>query len=156
MTLIIVLIVVAMILVFFEVLLPGGLLGVLAFVSVLGATWVAAEEFGTMGAALVFVGSVLACLVVTVVAFVTLAKTGLGKRFFLKESVTGHTKAEASNSVENVIGKQGETRTRLNPTGMVNIDGVSYEAFSRDGYLATGERVEVVGKDNFKLIVKKL
>ncbi|MGJ8652145.1 MAG: NfeD family protein [Opitutaceae bacterium] len=154
MTAIVGFIVAALVLVFFEIILPGGVLGVLAALCVVVATWLGFDEFGALGGIGIFVGS---CLVIAATAFIEfklLAKTSLGKGFFLKASITGHS--NESKADDSILGKEGTALTRLNPSGKVAIEGQSYEAYSQDGYIESGEFITVVKKDNFKLIIRKL
>ena len=148
------LLVAAFILVFFEVILPGGILGTIAALCVILASWFAGAEYGAGIGILTFVGSAAAIAVVVFIEFKLLARTSLGSAFFLKSSVTGHSNiapAEAS-----ITGKKGTSLTRLNPSGKVAIDGKSYEAYSQDGYIEEDQSIQVVAQDNFKLIIKKL
>jgi membrane-bound ClpP family serine protease len=148
------LIVAALVLVFFEVILPGGILGVIAALCIILATWLAGSSFGAGAAILTFVGSTAAIALLVYIEFKVLARTSLGGAFFLKASVTGHSNtapAEAS-----IIGKDGIALTRLNPSGKVAIGGQSYEAYSQDGYIDADQPIRVAGQDNFKLIIKKL
>ena len=46
--------------------------------------------------------------------------------------------------------------TRLNPSGRVEIEGRTYEAQARDGFLEAGVAVTVLAHDNFKLIIESL
>lgn len=154
MILILGLIVAALVLVFFEVILPGGLLGLLALACVVVATWLGFAGYGAVGGISTFVGSLIAVAVLVFIEFKLMANSRFGKGFFLKNTVSGH-----SNEVQgeaDTIGKEGTTLTRLNPSGKVAIDGHSYEAYSQDGYIESGEPVAVVSQDNFKLIIKKL
>ncbi len=143
----------ALVLIFFEVILPGGILGVLAVLCIIAATLFGYEAHGLSGAALVLLGSILACVAIVFIEFRFVAKTALGRSFFLRARVEGRNPSVAEEA-ESVVGKAGEALTRLNPTGTVVIEGRQYEAFSRDGFLERGRAVEVVGKDNFRLIVK--
>jgi membrane-bound serine protease (ClpP class) len=143
----------ALVLIFFEVILPGGILGLLAVLCIIVATWFGYESYGLAGASLIFLGSILACVLVVLVEFRFVAKTPLGRSFFLRSKVEGRS-ASVAEEAQSVVGKKGEALTRLNPTGTVVIEGHQYEAFSRDGFLERGRAVEVVGKDNFRLIVK--
>ncbi|MGC6424395.1 MAG: NfeD family protein [Lentimonas sp.] len=152
--LIIGLIIAAVVLVFFEVVLPGGVLGVLAAICLVSATWLGFVEYDFLGGLGIFLGTCLAIVVTIFLEFKFLATTGLGKGFFLKESVTGHS--NESEAEDSIIGKEGTALTRLNPSGKVAIGGQSYEACSQDGYIDSGEFIGVVAKDNFKLIIKKL
>jgi membrane-bound serine protease (ClpP class) len=150
---IIALILAALVLVFFEVILPGGILGVLAALCILLATWLAGSQFGASGAVLTFLSAAVAVALLVYIEFKLLARTSLGGGFFLKNSVTGHSnQAPATNEV---VGKEGVALTRLNPSGRVAIDGQSYEAYSQDGYIDADQPIRVAGQDNFKLIIKK-
>ncbi|HBR95422.1 NfeD family protein [Coraliomargarita sp. SDUM461003] len=154
MTTILGLILAALVLVFFEVLLPGGVLGVLAVLCLLLATWLTGAQFGAGVAVLTFVLASLAIALLIFIEFKLLARTSLGRGFFLKSSVSGHSNvapAEAS-----IIGKEGLALTRLNPSGKVRIDDQTYQAYSQDGYIAADQAIRVIAQDSFKLIIKKI
>lgn len=153
MTLIFGLILAALILVFFEVILPGGILGIFALGCVIAATWVGFADYGAYGGALTFLGALVAVGLLVFIEFKLLAKSSLAKGFFLKNQVAGHSNQEPGE--ESIIGKAGTTLTRLNPSGKVAIDGQSYEAYSQDGYIESGQPVIVAKRDSFKLIIKK-
>lgn len=154
MSMILGLIAAALVLVFFEILLPGGVLGVLAALCVLAATWFGFESYGALGAAAVFFGTLIAIGVLVFLEFKLLAKTAFGRKFFLKSAVEGHTRAAVAE--ESIVGKQGVALTRLNPSGKVAIGDKSYEASSQDGYIERDAAIVVVAQDSFKLIIKKL
>ena len=147
-------IVAALVLVFFEVMLPGGVLGVLSALCLLVATWFSFEAYGVMGGMAVFFGTLLAMALLVFVEFKLLAKTSIGQKFFLKASIEGHTRGAVAE--DSVIGKEGMTLTRLNPSGKIAVDGKNYEAYSQDGYIERDQAIAVVAQDNFKLIIKKL
>jgi membrane-bound ClpP family serine protease len=144
----------ALVLVFFEVILPGGVLGVMAALCVLVATWFGFDVYGLFGAITVFLGTTLAIGALVFVEFKFLARTGLGKMFFLNTAVHGHTRDATAE--DSIIGKEGKTLTRLCPCGKVAIEEKTYEAHSQDGYMEPDQRITVVSKDNFKLIIKKI
>jgi membrane-bound ClpP family serine protease len=144
----------ALVLVFFEVILPGGILGALGALCVLIATWFGFDSYGLLGGLAVLLGSLLAIGGLVFVEFNLLARTPLGQRFFLNAAVHGHTREAPAEDA--IIGRKGVALTRLNPGGMIEIDGKTIEACSQDGYIERGHKVAVVAKDNFKLIIKKL
>ena len=154
MSIIIGLLVAAFVLVFFEVILPGGILGIIAALCVILASWFAGAEYGAGIGVLTFVGSAAAIATLVFIEFKLLARTSLGSAFFLKSSVTGHSNVAPADA--SIIGKKCISLTRLNPSGKVAIDGQSYEAHSQDGYIEADQPVIVVAQDNFKLIIKKL
>ena len=155
MLLVIALIVAAMLLAMGEILLPGGILGVLAFLAICGATWQAAVEFGPFVGALVFLVSMTITVLSVFIFFKYAQNAGLSKGMFLSSRVEGHSgTANPQELPEDIIGHDAETLTPMVPSGMVSVDGASYEAFSQSGFLEKGESCRVIGKDNFRLIVE--
>lgn len=154
MTWIIGLLIGCMVLVFLEVLLPGGILGLLAAACLIGATIKTAALYGGFAAALVFMGAILLGLVMVVLEFKLFAKTRFGKRFFLTRTVGSGNGVEVNSDA--LIGAEGVALTRLNPAGKVEVNGKSYDAHCRDGYLESGTPIQIISKDSFKLIIKKL
>ena len=57
---------------------------------------------------------------------------------------------------ELALGTLGTTVSRLSPMGKININGKIYEAKSADVFIDQREQVEVVGFENFNVIVRKL
>jgi membrane-bound serine protease (ClpP class) len=57
---------------------------------------------------------------------------------------------------EALVGRTGESRTALSPTGMVHVAGELWTAILEDesGTLKSGQRVEIVGIDGLRLRVK--
>jgi membrane-bound ClpP family serine protease len=53
------------------------------------------------------------------------------------------------------IGVKGVAVSRLSPMGKVNFNGKVYEAKSESAYIDQRCEVEVVGFENFNVIVKK-
>ena len=94
---------------------------------------------------MVFAAGLLASLALAVTQFRILSKTSYGRKLFLSTSVVGRT--NANRGYDDMIGASGQTLTRLNPTGMILINGKNYEAFSRDGYIAQNESVRVIGRE---------
>jgi membrane-bound ClpP family serine protease len=152
---VIALIVVAILLAMGEILLPGGVLGILSFIAILGATWQAAVEFGPFVAVIVFFGSTTLTILSVFFFFQASRKMGLSRGMFLSSRVDGHSGTPNPTELpDDIIGHSAETLTPMVPTGMILIDGKSYEAFSQSGFLEKGEPCKVIGKDNFRLIVK--
>ncbi len=143
----------ALVLIFFEVILPGGILGLLALACIVGATYAGFAEYGVFGGFLTLLASLVAAMVLIYIEFKLLANSRLGRGFFLSSAVSGHS--NQAQGEETIIGREARTMTRLNPSGRVAVDGKLYEAYSQDGYIESGEVVRVAKRDNFKLIIKK-
>jgi membrane-bound ClpP family serine protease len=145
-------IVIAVLLFGAEIILPGGILGVIGAVLMVVATALAYQHAGPFAALSVAVGSGLFILAFFYFQFRILPKTGLGKRLFLQTTSTGTSVDLAPDSL---IGTKGIALAPMTPSGMVSIDGVRYEAIAQSGSIEKGAEVEVVAKDAFRLVVKK-
>jgi len=161
MLLIIGLVIAGILLIGFEIVVPGGILGVLGAVLMLGAVGVAFSDYGFLGAAITLLGSVFATLVVVIIEFQVLAHTKFGQKLALSSTSGGRIRygsrddAPDADADESLIGQQGETVTTMAPSGRIVIDGKAYEAYSQSGFLERGERVEVVARDAFRVVVQK-
>ena len=150
MTSILLLFVVGLLLLGFEVIVPGGGLGMIGGLAMLGGCVIAFGELGLTGGGLAVLAAVLLVGLLLYVEFRILPKTAMGRRLFLNSKVTGTTMNARG---EDLGGKSGEAVTDLAPTGYIVIEGKRHEAFSRSGFLDAGAKVKVVGMDNFRLIV---
>lgn len=148
------LILAVLVLVALEVFVPGGILGVCAVVCLLVATYLCFVEYGFLPAVALFVATASAALMLAIVQFRWWIKSSAGDGLFLR-AVVGRTASTAPEESA-VVGRSCETLTRLNPSGRISLDGVSYEAYSRDGYVEAHTSVRVVGCDSFKLIIQKI
>lgn len=132
------------------VLLPGVSVGaLLALVCDGFAIWLGFRDFGTAGGAVVVAVVLVLSLVVTV--FSLRAKTWL--RFSLRQEIRSSSTPVLPSEVLHA-GDRGTTLSRLSPMGKVEIGGQIYEAKSLDAYVDPRREVEVVGFENFSVIVK--
>lgn len=147
------LVLIGLIFIAFEVFMPGVVLGILGGLSLLGASIVAYYEYGPGWGAAVFLGSIILIGLLLLCELVILPKTKLGKKFLLKTAVEAKSTDILGN--EKIIGREGETVTELAPSGKILVDGVIYEGFSQEGLIRKGEKIKVVNRDNFRIIVIK-
>ncbi|MCC8035638.1 MAG: NfeD family protein [Rikenellaceae bacterium] len=148
---IIILIIVGVLLLVAElVLLPGlSIAGICALISFLGAVYIAFTSYGPTGGAIA-IAAVL-CLSLIATFFSLRAKTW--RRLALDNQVKGTSQPLPQEKISE--GASGRTITRLAPLGNIDIDGQTYEARSvGDLYVNPNTEVEVVGFENFTVLVK--
>lgn len=130
--------------------LPGVTLGVILSVASYGAAaYLGFERYGVVGGAVVISVIVLLSLVATIISL--RAKTW--QRFALKDKVEGQSMETPSLNVK--VGDRGVAISRLSPMGKISIDGKEYEARSVSAYVDQRSEVEVVGFENFTVLVRK-
>ena len=131
--------------------LPGITLGtILSAVSYGAAIYLGFSRLGLIGGMIILFVIAALSLVATVVSL--RAKTW--QRLALNNKVDGQSNASPEEAV--AVGAKGVTISRLSPMGKVEIAGKIYEAKSGGEYIDQRTAVEVVGFENFAVIVKKI
>lgn len=154
MTLIILLFAIGILLLVAEVLVPGGVLGAIGGLMMFGGCVLAFLDFGVGGGLLAVVTALLLGLTAFWLELRVLPRTRIGRRAFLTAEMTG-VSAALDDSAKSLVGKPATALTMLSPSGYVRIDGQRYEAFCQSGQAPAGADLEVIGADNFRLIVSQ-
>ena len=146
MTVIVVLTIVGIVAILLELLLPGGVLGVLGVVALIVASIQVFNDYGAT-AGLLFTFSAFA---VTLVAFLLwmkyFDKLPFGKSFILHEAVGGED-GSGDKSVGTdpaIVGKRGITVTDLQPSGRARIDGERHDVVAESGAIDKDTEIEVI------------
>lgn len=133
------------------VLLPGVTIGaILAVACYGGAVWYAFESLGTTAGII----TIVVVLVVSLISVIFSLRAKTWQYFALKQQINSTSMPQPGTEV--VVGAVGTTISRLSPMGKVNIGGKVYEAKSADVFIDQREQVEVVGFENFNVVVKKV
>ena len=137
----------------------GGMIGVIALITLAVATWMAWKAWGTTSPWLFrsFVGAVVVLIPCTIaLALYLMQNTRLGNRILLnaptRDEVTAY--ADRDDRMEQLIGRRGTTEAILNPAGLVRIAGERFHCESRGKVIDSGVEVEVIGFQQNGLIVK--
>ena len=136
-----------------EVLLPGGLLGILAALCLIAATTITMQDYNFIAAILFFATTIIGARddYYRVKDF---CGHQVWKAFFLSSQIQGRSnKCQAKASI---IGETGSTLTPMVPGGRVTINGKIFDAASSDGYIEANTPVKVISQDSFKLTIQKL
>ncbi|MES2660329.1 MAG: NfeD family protein [Verrucomicrobiota bacterium] len=152
MTLLILLFAIGILLILAEVVVPGGILGGLGALLMFGGCVRAFIDYGSIGGIIAVLTAFTLGGLALYIEFSILPKTKWGKRAFLTAQVTGVSAAVGKEALD-LIGKSAEALTLLSPSGYVSVDGERYEAFCQSGQVPAGSVLEIIGADNFRLIV---
>ncbi len=141
---------IALLCLYMEFFLPGGILALCAFLLAIVGTslffWAApALWLGAVYLSVFIVGALSVCLL----ALRTIRKSK--DSFCLHENQEGFV---ASSFEEDLTGKEGVVTTELKPAGHVRIDGAVYQALSQGDFIVKGTVVEVVSMKGSHLVVK--
>ncbi|MBQ1201388.1 MAG: NfeD family protein [Alistipes sp.] len=131
-------------------LFPGLSIGaILAVACYGGAVWYAFESMGTTAGII----TIIVVLVVSLISVIFSLRAKTWQYFALRQQIDSTSMPKPEKELS--IGAVGTTISRLSPMGKVNIGGKVYEAKSADVFIDQREQVEVVGFENFNVIVRK-
>lgn len=131
-------------------LFPGLSIGaILAVACYGGAVWYAFESMGTTAGII----TIIVVLVVSLISVIFSLRAKTWQYFALRQQIDSTSMPKPEKELS--IGAVGTTVSRLSPMGKVNIGGKVYEAKSADVFIDQREQVEVVGFENFNVIVRK-
>lgn len=136
-----------------EVLLPGAVAGIIGGCALLLGSVLSFMEFGAVGGSIATLIAIAMVGVMLYVELVWLPRTRLGRTMVVEATVGGQS--QPPPAPPEIVGQSGTTMTMLAPSGVIEIAGKRYEAFSRSGLVNRGTAVTVIGVDNFRLIVSE-
>jgi membrane-bound serine protease (ClpP class) len=154
MTLITTLTIIAFVLFFFEIFLPGGILAIIGSLLLVAAAYLVGVDYGLVQGGVFLLCSAVLGVFMFFVEMKVMQHTGIGRYLKLDSSIKGiSNKAVAEDSLVN---KTGVSLTVMNPSGKVSVDNQTYEAASISGLLEKGTEIEVIRVEAFKVVVKKV
>lgn len=147
---IVLLFIIGLVLLGFEVFIPGAVLGIFGGLALAGGCVMAFMQHGPDGGLVAVAAAAALVGLLLYFEFRVLPRTAMGRRLFLHSAVTGKSPEVAA---PDVVGQPARAVTVLAPSGYVVVNGRRYEAYSQSGYVPAGAALRVVALDNFRLIV---
>ena len=115
-----------------------------------GAIWYAFDSLGVMAG----VWTIVIVGVVSLISLLFSLRAKTWNRFALKQNIDSTSMPQPEQELS--VGVVGVAISRLAPMGKVSIAGKVYEAKSEGDYIDQKHSVEVVGFENFSVIVRKI
>jgi membrane-bound serine protease (ClpP class) len=135
-----------------EIVVPGGILGTLGAIAFLIASVDIWSHYGSLWGLSAVVGSMCVGIILFFVEVRMMRKGPLARWFYLSQT-TPPTSSQSAGGLP--LGTKGTTLTRLNPTGLVMVNGKRLEAISRDGLIEENTDIVIVNDDPFRVAVKR-
>ena len=138
-----------------EFFVPGGILGGIGVLSIIGSLFFATDDIFAMGL------SVLTALMITIAAAVILYKRiGLQKGFLrhiiLSDQETTERGYVSVKNRKELVGLKGKTLTPLRPSGTGLFDGNRIDIVSEGNFIKDGKTVEIVEVSGSRVVVKEI
>ena len=137
-----------------EIFLPGGILGILGGMALLGAVAAGFAAFGPaiglyIALAIIIGGS--AGMFMWIQFF---PRTRVGRALTLQHTESEYKSAD-TDAWRNLTGKTGKAATDLRPAGIARIDNRNYDVVSEGMLIPRGSAVQVVKVDGNRIVVRQ-
>ena len=147
------LVVAGFLLVFFEVFIPGGILGLIGGIIVMAAIVCAyIFEGPTWGTALLLISSI-AGLVGFWLWIKFFPKTPVGRRLILNSDARDWHGSDSDGTRKDLAGKEGLAHTTLRPAGTAMIDGMRVDVVTRGEMIAAKTPIKVIKVEGNRVVV---
>jgi len=138
-----------------EVFIPGGIIGTIGMLALVGSIVLAVMHFSTEGIIATVFLIPIAAITAWLLALRVLPKTRLGKNVFLSTTQEGvSVLADSGEAYAKYIGKRGVAQSYLRPAGVADIEGARVDVVTEGEYLAAGTPVEVLRLEGNHLLVR--
>lgn len=140
-------------LIVFEVFVPsGGILGFLAGVCIIGSVVMAFYHRGTTTGTTFLIVAVIAVPTVIGLAFKYWPHTPMGKAFL--GELPDEDEVVPQDLRRELLGKVGTARSKMLPSGAIEIEGNMYDAVSRGVAIEPGQRIVVCEVKGNRVVVR--
>jgi len=133
-----------------EIFVPGGVLGAIGAIALVGAIISGFFAFPGYGS-YVAIGIIFLTGIAIVLWIRFFPKTSLGQRMMVKKSLKSAKGTEAG--LAELLGKQGQTISALRPGGFALIDGQREDVVTQGEMIDKGTTVEVVEVEGNRVVV---
>ncbi|WP_413465958.1 NfeD family protein [Metabacillus litoralis] len=151
----ILLFILGIILIIAELFVPGGIMGILGFASVIGSLYIASGNFIQMTI------SLLIAFAVSIVVSILLVKVfgkrmNIFKRLILRDSTNTESGYVSSKTRNELINLEGVALTTLRPAGTAIIGEERLDVVTEGSYINKGQKVKVVKVEGSRIVVREL
>ncbi|WP_170211300.1 NfeD family protein [Robertmurraya siralis] len=142
-------------LIILEFFLPGGVAGIIGFISILASLFLATDNVVYMGI------SLLIAIGVSILASILMIKVfGKKMKIFKKLVLTDSTNTESgyvSNETRTeLVGLVGQTLTALRPSGTVVVEDERLDVVSEGAFIEKNKNVKIVKVEGARIVVREI
>lgn len=141
-----------------ELVVPGfGVPGLAGVASLIGGVVVGASVLTAGQLAVVIFIVFVIVLAMIILLYRSAFKNGrMSKLLFLRSKAGKEEGYSSSESVDNMLSKEGLSVTALRPSGLGEFDGVTMDILTYGEFLPKGTKIKVIKVEGFKIFVKKI
>lgn len=136
-----------------EFLLPGGVLGALGVVLMLGSAALAVSEYPNM-ALFIVLGQLVLGSIIIILGLVVISKTGAGKGLTLSGAFTEEEGYVNLPTDAKLVGAKGVVLTALRPAGTIVVGDERIDAVSNGSFIEKDQTVKIIEVHGNRVVVE--
>jgi len=153
--LVLLLFILAVVFIYIELFLPGGVFGVLGLVSFIASNVLAFQQYGAAGF-YISVAEVVAATIFILIGLKRFPRSRAGKMLILGRSLDKKLGYSGTDDMEKYVGMEGETLTHLRPAGMARIESDRVDVVTEGTFIGKGKSVKVVAVEGNRVVVREI
>jgi len=149
-----VLIIAGLVLMAFEVYVPGFVLGSMGLMLLVIAGILCYRAYGISATVVVGILEMVLTLAIVFASLKWFPETAAGKRMILaKTQVGAHSQTERAPEL---VGREGVAHTMLRPSGLALVDGKRLDVVAESGMIERGSPIKIVAVQENRVLVRKI
>lgn len=137
-----------------EIFVPGGVLGAIGALALVGAIVTGFTSFGPTAGAYIAIGIVFLLGLTIYIWARFFPQTRLGKQMTVSKDLATSKATEVG--LADLLGKEGVAVSDLRPAGFARIDGTRVDVVTQGGMISQGTHVVVVEVESNRVVVKSV
>ena len=142
-------------LIYIELFLPGGVFGILGLIA-FAASIVLAFYYYQAAGFWILLAEIVAGTILLLLGLRRFPTSYAGKLLILKHNLDKKEGFAGTESLEEYMGKEGVSLTKLRPAGIADIASVRLDVVSDGTFIEKGRKVQVVRVEGNRVVVREL
>ena len=153
--LVLLLFIVAVVFIYIELFLPGGVFGILGLIAFIASIVLGFRYYGEMGF-WIAAGELLLATILVIIGIKRFPGSRAGKLFILGRNLDKELGYAGTEALEQYIGKEGVSVTHLRPAGIVRIDSRRLDVVTEGSFIDKNKDVKVVAVEGNRMVVREM
>jgi len=153
--LVLLLFVAAVIFVYVELFLPGGVFGILGTIAFVGSIVLAFRQYEAMGFWIAG-GEVIAATVLILIGIKRFPHSHAGRLLILGRSLDKKDGYSGTEPLDQYVGKEGVSLTHLRPAGIAEIGSTRLNVVTEGTFIDKGKPLKVVAVEGNRVVVREM
>jgi len=153
--LVLLLFLIAVVFIYIELFLPGGVFGVLGAVAFIASIALAFQKYEAMGF-WIAIAELVAATILIIIGVKRFPQSRAGKLLILGRSLDKKLGFSGTESLEKYVGKKGVSMTHLRPAGIAKIGSTRLDVVTEGDFIDKGKTLKVVEVEGNRVVVREL